>query len=178
MGESLYHFILRSVIGSARSAWKIEARRLASMRQSPWTLKNDVLNAWLMSIVLFTVLAVWFRPVVLPWLIGQAIIGFCMLEAVNYLEHYGLRRQKLPDGRYERARPSHSWNSNTVIANVFLFDLQRHSDHHAHPHRRYQVLCHADEAPQLPSGYGAMVLLALWTGGSSTTTAATSAWQR
>lgn len=161
MGESLYHFILRSVIGSARSAWKIEARRLASMRQSPWSLKNDVLNAWLMSIVLFTVLAVWFRPVVLPWLIGQAIIGFCMLEAVNYLEHYGLRRQKLPDGRYERVRPSHSWNSNTVIANVFLFHLQRHSDHHAHPHRRYQVLCHADDAPQLPSGYGAMLLLAM-----------------
>lgn len=161
MGESVYHFIPRSVVGSARSAWNIEARRLASMRQSRWSLKNDVLNAWLMSIALFTVLAVWFRPVVLPWLIGQAIIGFCMLETVNYLEHYGLRRQKLPDGRYEPVRRSHSWNSNTVIANVLLFHLQRHSDHHVHPLRRYQALCHADEAPQLPSGYSCMLLVAL-----------------
>jgi alkane 1-monooxygenase len=161
MGESIYHFIPRSVIGSARSAWNIEGRRFAAMRQSRWSLKNDVLNAWLMSIALFAVLVIWFGVVVLPWLIGQAIIGICMLETVNYLEHYGLRRQKLPSGRYERVRPSHSWNSDTVIANVFLFHLQRHSDHHIHPHRRYQALCHTDEAPQLPSGYAAMLLLAL-----------------
>jgi alkane 1-monooxygenase len=162
MGESLYHFILRSVIGSARSAWNIEATRLSGMRRPRWSLRNDVLNAWLMSIALFTVLAVWFRPVVLPWLAGQAVIGFCMLETVNYLEHYGLRRRTLPDGRYERVRPSHSWNSDTVIVNACLFQLQRHSDHHAHPQRRYQALRYSDEAPQLPSGYGSMMLLALF----------------
>jgi alkane 1-monooxygenase len=89
-----------------------------------------------------------------------------MLEAVNYLEHYGLRRQKLADGRYERVRASHSWNSNTIVANVCLFHLQRHSDHHAHPLRRYQTLRHADEAPQLPSGYATLMLIA----SSSTTT--------
>lgn len=132
------------------------------MGKSGWTLCNHVLNAWLLSIVLFTVLSVWFRPVVLPWLIGQAIIGFCLLETVNYVEHYGLRRRKLAGGRYERVRPSHSWNSNTVIANVFLFHLQRHSDHHANPLRRYQALRHVEEAPQLPNGYSAMVLLAMF----------------
>ena len=126
-----------------------------------WTLKNEVLHAWLLSVVLFAVLAVWFRPVVLPWLMGQAVVGFCLLETVNYLEHYGLRRQKLPTGRYERVRPCHSWNSNSVIANVCLFHLQRHADHHTNPLRRYQVLRHVDEAPQLPSGYGAMLLLAM-----------------
>jgi alkane 1-monooxygenase len=84
-----------------------------------------------------------------------------MLETVNYLEHYGLRRQKDADGRYERVRPAHSWNSNTVVANVFLFHLQRHSDHHAHPIRRYQTLRHFEEAPQLPSGYATMMVLAL-----------------
>jgi alkane 1-monooxygenase len=93
--------------------------------------------------------------------VGQAIIGFCMLEAVNYLEHYGLRRQKLADGRYERVNAAHSWNSNTVVSNVFLFHLQRHSDHHAHPIRRYQSLRHSVEAPQLPTGYSTMILLAL-----------------
>jgi alkane 1-monooxygenase len=126
-----------------------------------WSLRNDVLNAWLLSVGLFAVLVAWFGVMVLPWLVGQAVIGFCMLETVNYLEHYGLRRQKLADGRYERVRASHSWNSNTIVANVCLFHLQRHSDHHAHPLRRYQTLCHADEAPQLPSGYATMMLIAM-----------------
>jgi alkane 1-monooxygenase len=160
-GESLYAFIPRSVTGSVRSAWRLEANRLAGLGNGPWTLRNDILNAWLMSAGLFAVLSVWFGPVVLPWLVGQAIIGFCLLETVNYMEHYGLRRQKLPSGRYERVRASHSWNSSTVIANVLLFHLQRHSDHHANPLRPYQVLRHVDEAPQLPSGYSAMLLVAL-----------------
>ncbi|QQG86593.1 alkane 1-monooxygenase [Mycobacteroides chelonae] len=161
-GESLYRFIPRSVSGSLRSAWAIESGRYKRMGRSRWSLGNDILNAWLMTVVLFAVLLLWFGPVVTPWLIGQAIFGFCLLESVNYLEHYGLRRQKLTDGRYERVRPSHSWNSNTVIANVFLFHLQRHSDHHAHPVRRYQVLRHTEEAPQLPRGYGTMLLLAMF----------------
>ena len=160
--ESLYAFIPRSVTGGVRSAWSLEAARLARIGKSRWTLGNHVINAWLISLTLFTVLAVWFGAVVLPWLAGQAIIGFCLLETINYVEHYGLRRQKLPNGRYERVRPSHSWNSNTVIANVFLFHLQRHSDHHANPLRRYQVLRHVDEAPQLPSGYSGMLLVALF----------------
>lgn len=160
-GESLYRFIPRSVIGGLRSAWHIEGIRFARISKSRWSFRNDVLNSWLLSIALFAVLAVWFGPTVLPWLLGQAVIGFCMLETVNYLEHYGLRRQKGPDGRYERVRAAHSWNSNTVVANVVLFHLQRHSDHHAHPIRRYQALRHSDEAPQLPTGYTTMMLLAL-----------------
>jgi alkane 1-monooxygenase len=161
LGESLYAFLPRSVFGGLRSAWSLEATRLTAIGRSQWALSNEVLNAWLLSVALFTVLAIWFRPVVLPWLIGQAILGFCLLETVNYIEHYGLRRQKLPSGRYERVRAPHSWNSSTFIANVLLFHLQRHSDHHANPLRRYQVLRHVDEAPQLPSGYSAMMLLAM-----------------
>jgi alkane 1-monooxygenase len=161
LGESLYAFIRRSVTGSLISAWRIERTRFQRIGSSHWSLRNDVLNAWLLSLVLFAVLTVWFGVTVLPWLIGQAIIGFCMLEAVNYLEHYGLRRQKMPDGRYERVRAAHSWNNNTIVANVCLFHLQRHSDHHAHPLRRYQTLRHDDEAPQLPSGYATMMLIAM-----------------
>jgi alkane 1-monooxygenase len=160
-GESLYRFVPRSVIGALLSAWRIERTRFVRNGQSHWSFRNDVLNSWLLSVALFAVLAVWFGPEVLPWLVGQAIIGFCMLETVNYLEHYGLRRQRTGDGRYERVRASHSWNSNTVVANVVLFHLQRHSDHHAHPIRRYQALRHSDEAPQLPTGYTTMMLLAL-----------------
>ncbi len=132
LGESLYAFIRRSVTGGVRSAWRLERERLARIGSSPWSPLNDVLNAWLLSLVLYAVLVASFGFVVLPWLAGQAIVGFCMLETVNYLEHYGLRRQKLPNGRYERVRAVHSWNSNTVVANVCLFQLQRHSDHHAH----------------------------------------------
>jgi alkane 1-monooxygenase len=160
-GEGLYAFLPRSVSGGLRSAWRLEAARLAGAGKSRWTLDNDILNAWLISAALFSVLSVWFGPVVLPWLIVQAIVGFSLLETVNYMEHYGLRRQRLPNGRYERVRPAHSWNSSTVITNVLLFHLQRHSDHHANPLRPYQVLRHVDDAPQLPSGYSAMLLLAL-----------------
>ncbi len=161
LGESLYAFIRRSVTGGVRSAWRLERARFGRIGTTHWSLRNDVLNAWLLTLVLFAILIAWFGVVVLPWLIGQAAVGFCMLEAVNYLEHYGLRRQKLADGRYERVRASHSWNSNTIVANVCLFHLQRHSDHHAHPLRRYQTLRHADEAPQLPSGYATMMLIAM-----------------
>ena len=162
MGESLYAFLLRSVGGGVRSAWGIESRRFARAGRSRWSLDNDLINAWLLSVVVMTALVAWFGFGVLPWLIGQSLVGVCLLETVNYLEHYGLRRQLLPNGRYEKVRPSHSWNSNTVVANLFLFHLQRHSDHHAHPRRRYQTLCHADDAPQLPAGYATMVLLAMF----------------
>ncbi|MBI5336268.1 MAG: alkane 1-monooxygenase [Mycolicibacterium rufum] len=161
LGENVYFFYFRSILGSLRSAWSIEARRLRRHRGSVFSLHNDVLNAWLMTAALFAALIAGFGVDVVPWLIGQALIGVFLLETINYLEHYGLRRQRRADGCYEQVRPSHSWNSNSVISNVFLFHLQRHSDHHANPQRRYQALCHAEEAPQLPAGYAAMVVLAL-----------------
>jgi len=132
--------------------------RLGSPR---WTLRNDILNAWAMTVLLFGVLVAVFGVVVLPYLIVQACIGFLLLEVVNYLEHYGLLRQRREDGRYERCRPEHSWNSNNVASNVLLYHLQRHSDHHANPIRRYQALRHVEEAPQLPTGYAGMILLAV-----------------
>jgi alkane 1-monooxygenase len=161
LGESVYLFYCRSILGSLRSAWSIERRRLKRHHQPVLSLHNDILNAWLMTVALFSALVIAFGVEVLPWLLGQALIGIFLLETINYLEHYGLRRQRRPDGCYEQVRPSHSWNSNSVISNVFLFHLQRHSDHHANPQRRYQALCHAEEAPQLPAGYAAMVMLAL-----------------
>ncbi|MCG7596657.1 alkane 1-monooxygenase [Mycobacterium sp. PSTR-4-N] len=161
LGESVYAFYWRSITGSLRSAWSLESRRLRRHGRWVWTLHNDVLNAWLMAVGLFAALIIGFGVQVVPWLIGQALLGVFLLETINYLEHYGLRRQRRPDGCYEPVRPAHSWNSNSVISNVFLFHLQRHSDHHANPQRRYQALCHADEAPQLPAGYAAMVVLAL-----------------
>ena len=160
LGESFWAFLPRTVAGSLRSAWGIEAARLDRLGKSHWTLRNDVLGAWAMTVVLFAVLAIAFGPVVLPYLLIQAVLGFSLLEVVNYLEHYGLLRSKREDGRYERCLPEHSWNSNNVASNVLLYHLQRHSDHHANPTRRYQALRHVEEAPQLPTGYAGMIVLA------------------
>ena len=160
LGESFYAFLPRTVAGSLSSSWELERTRLARMDRSPWTPHNDILNAWAMTALLFAALAVVFGPIVLPYLILQAVLGFSLLEVVNYLEHYGLLRQRREDGRYERTRPEHSWNSNNVASNVLLYHLQRHSDHHANPIRRYQALRHVEEAPQLPTGYAGMIVLA------------------
>jgi alkane 1-monooxygenase len=160
LGESFWAFLPRTVAGSLRSAWEIEGARLDRLGKSHWTLRNDVLGAWAMTVALFAALVIAFGPVVLPYLLVQAVIGFSLLEVVNYLEHYGLLRGVREDGRYERCLPEHSWNSNNVASNVLLYHLQRHSDHHANPTRRYQALRHVDEAPQLPTGYAGMIVLA------------------
>jgi alkane 1-monooxygenase len=160
LGEGFWAFLPRTVVGSLRSAWGIEATRLDRLGKSHWGIHNDILSAWAMTVVLFAGLTLAFGPVVLPYLLVQAVIGFSLLEVVNYLEHYGLLRQKREDGRYERCLPEHSWNSNNVASNVLLYHLQRHSDHHANPTRRYQALRHVDEAPQLPTGYAGMIVLA------------------
>ena len=94
----------------------------------------------------------------------QAVVGFSLLEVVNYMEHYGMLRQKVGVGerqRYERVDPSHSWNSNNIATNVLLYHLQRHSDHHANPTRRYQALRDYQESPVLPTGYAGMIVLAI-----------------
>jgi alkane 1-monooxygenase len=160
LGESFWAFLPRTVAGSLRSAWGIETARLDRLGKSHWGIHNDILTAWAMTVGLFAGLALAFGPVALPYLLLQAVIGFSLLEVVNYLEHYGLLRQKREDGRYERCRPEHSWNSNNVASNVLLYHLQRHSDHHANPTRRYQALRHVEEAPQLPTGYAGMIVLA------------------
>ena len=161
LGETFWAFWPRTVVGSLRSAWELESRLWQKAGRSRWNVKNDVLNAWAMSAVLLAVLLVAFGPGITPYLVLQAVIGFSLLEIVNYLEHYGLLRQKVGD-RYERTQPRHSWNSNNTASNVMLYHLQRHSDHHANPMRRYQSLRHMEEAPQLPTGYAGMIVLALF----------------
>ena len=160
MGETFWAFLPRSVIGSAASAWGIERDRLQRLGKPVWSVENENLQAWAMTVLMFGLLTLWLGPWALVFLLAQAIFGFSLLEVVNYLEHYGLLRQKLPNGRYERCQPRHSWNSNHVVTNLFLYQLQRHSDHHANPTRRYQSLRHFDDSPQLPSGYAAMVVIA------------------
>ncbi|WP_217575754.1 alkane 1-monooxygenase, partial [Streptomyces sp. GbtcB7] len=160
LGERCWRFLPHTVAGSLSSGWRLEKTRLDRLGRSTWTLRNDVLNAWAMSLALFGALVASFGPAVLPYLALQAVFGFCLLEVINYTEHYGLLRQRTSGGRYERCTPQHSWNSDNVASNVFLYHLQRHSDHHANPTRRYQALRHFEEAPELPTGYAGMIVLA------------------
>ncbi|UGT64116.1 alkane 1-monooxygenase [Nocardia asteroides] len=160
LGESLYAFLPRSVSGGFRSAIRIERERLARRGVGWWSPRNHVLQAWSMTVVLFGGLVVAFGWGVLPWLLLQAVIGAALLETVNYVEHYGLLRERRPDGRWARCSPRDSWNSDRLVTNIFLFHLQRHSDHHANPGRRYQTLRTSEVAPQLPAGYASMIVFA------------------
>jgi len=160
-GESYYRFMMREIPGAFRRAWQLERERLASQGRDPWHPANHNLQAWALSVVFWGALLAWLGPALLPFLLLQAALAYSLLSAANYVEHYGLKRLRDPDGRYERCAPRHSWNSNHVISNLLLYQLQRHSDHHAWPARRYQSLRHFDEAPQLPAGYYGMFLLAM-----------------
>lgn len=160
-GESIYRFVRREIPGAMRRAWNTEKTRLERQGKSVWSVENEVLQPLAITIVLYAGLMIHFGPIVIPLLLISTVNGWWILTSANYIEHYGLNRQKLPDGRYERVRPEHSWNSNHIMSNLVLFHLQRHSDHHAWPTRRYQSLRDFPELPMLPSGYPGMFALAL-----------------
>ncbi|AJX96464.1 alkane 1-monooxygenase [Burkholderia pseudomallei] len=159
-GESFWAFLPRTVTGSIASAWRLEKARLARSGRLAWSWRNEVLQAWAMTVALWSAAIAFGGAKVVPFLLIQAAYGASLLEVVNYVEHYGLGRRQLPTGRYERCTPQHSWNSNHVVTNLFLYQLQRHADHHANPTRSYQALRHFDDSPQLPAGYAAIILLA------------------
>jgi len=159
-GETFYEFLPRSVIGSIASAWELEKTRLAKQGNSVWSLGNDNLQAWGLTVLLYGAMVAWLGWLALPFMLFQGLFGGALLEVVNYLEHYGLKREKKADGSYERCQPHHSWNSNHLATNVLLYHLQRHSDHHAYPTRSFQTLRNFDALPRLPNGYAGMILLA------------------
>jgi alkane 1-monooxygenase len=160
-GESLYRFLPRCVAGSVVSAWRFEVERLGRRRRGPWHVSNRMLRYAVTEGALYgAVLWLSGAPGVL-FLAAQSVLAFSLLETINYIEHYGLERRELAPGRYERIMPWHSWNSSHRISNWLLINLARHSDHHLVASKRYQVLDHVDQAPQLPAGYGAMFLAAL-----------------
>lgn len=168
-GENFYVFWLRSVVGGYWHAWQLEAERLRKKGLPPYSLQNMMIWYTVLPIIFaFSVAAVYGalleRSVWLPvvsFFFAQSILAFTLLELVNYIEHYGLERRKISPERYEKVNVLHSWNANHLISNFFLFQLQRHSDHHVHAHKRYQVLRHVPESPQLPASYPTMILLAL-----------------
>ncbi len=130
--------------------------------RSKWNLKNEMLQAHIIQMAFLLMIYVIFGLEILGYFLLAALMGILLLETVNYIEHYGLSRKKFEDGRYERALPTHSWNSNHVIGRLMLFELSRHSDHHYLASRKYQLLKHHEDAPQMPTGYPGMMLLSLF----------------
>lgn len=160
MGESIYRFVWREIPGAFRRGWAVETERLQRLGKSPWSLHNDILQSFAISVVLQGGLILAFGWVMLPFLALHNFWAWFQLTSANYIEHYGLLRQREANGRYERCQPHHSWNANYIFSNIVLFHLERHSDHHANPTRRYQSLRNFDDIPELPNGYYGMYLLA------------------
>ncbi len=167
-GESFYAFWWRSVTHGYKSAWQLEEQRLSRRSIPFFSLQNQMIWFTILPLLFIALVTIgisiymgtfiWEVPV---FFFVQSLFAFSLLEAVNYLEHYGMKRNKLPSGYYERVTPLHSWNASHVVSNFLLFQLQRHSDHHASASKPYQILDHVEESPQLPAGYSAMLLVAL-----------------
>lgn len=159
MGESIYKFARREIPGAFVRAWECEKQRLENRGKSAWHPRNRLLQSWGLSLAIALGLIIAFGWPMLPFLLIHHAFAYWQLTSANYIEHYGLLRSQDEDGKYERCQPHHSWNSNHIFSNLVMFHLERHSDHHAHPLRRYQSLRHFDDLPQLPNGYFGTYLL-------------------
>ena len=156
--QPIYLFFLRSIGLSYRNAWRIVNRMLVSKNQGFW--KNEIIWGHVAQLILLIIV---FKVAGLTGVIAYlcaALVGIMALESVNYIEHYGLRRRRLPSGRFEPMRESHSWNSNHELGRIVLFELVRHTDHHYQTTRKYQTLRHLDKSPQLPFGYPMSIMIA------------------
>lgn len=159
-GENVYSFYFRSITDGFLSAWRLEAKRLKKLNKKVLTFENEMIRFQIIQLSLCFCVFWFFGWAVLLYFISAALFGILMLETVNYIEHYGLTRQKNGD-YFERTRPMHSWNSNHPLGRLLLFELSRHSDHHFLASRKYQILRHHDDSPQMPTGYAGMMMLAL-----------------
>ncbi len=158
--EWLHPFLVRSIVFSYLSAWQIE---LASLKRKHIRLlspRNEMLRFLIIQVALLVGIALLFSPASMLQFVLAAGIGILLLETVNYVEHYGLLRHETSPGKYERTMPHHSWNSDHILGRLMLFELSRHSDHHFIASKKYQVLDHYQNSPQMPTGYPGMIVLA------------------
>lgn len=160
LGETLYRFLPRTLLGGLRSFWSIE-RDVAARRGIPWYSLRDRRTRYALELIALYAALSWLGGPVVGLFLAQSAVAVLLLEVINYVEHYGLMREEVRPGEFERVKPEHSWNSHHVASAALLFNLPRHADHHAHASRPYHQLRAWPGAPELPLGYPAMVLLAL-----------------
>jgi alkane 1-monooxygenase len=161
LGDSLYSYLPRTLLGGLRSAWHLEGKRRRQAKLPFVSWKNRQFRYPLTLAVIYAAIAVVVGPWGVLFFAAQSLVAMTLLETINFIEHYGLARREIRPGVYERTMPWHSWNASQRLTNCFLFHLQRHADHHHIASRPFYALRHIDESPQLPAGYATMVLLAM-----------------
>jgi alkane 1-monooxygenase len=160
-GEVLYAFWPRTIFFSYLSAWHIANAEAKKRDGVLFTWRNGMIQAHIIQLSFIGLIYYLFGGMLLLYFVSAALMGILLLETVNYIEHYGLKRKPSGEGKYERTMPEHSWNSNHILGRLMLFELSRHSDHHYMASRKYQILRHHRQAPQMPTGYPGMMLLSL-----------------
>jgi alkane 1-monooxygenase len=161
-GENIFSFWLRAVVTGYISAWKLEKVKLLRKGKKFISLDNEMIIFQFVQFLFIYLIFYFFGFTIMGYFLVCSVIGFLLLETVNYIEHYGLERTKNKNGKYERVKPFHSWNSNHPIGRIMLFELSRHSDHHFNASRKYQILKNHDNSPEMPTGYPGMMILALF----------------
>jgi alkane 1-monooxygenase len=161
INQTLYSFWITSVVRQYINAWRIQADLLKRQSRPFISLYNDMMWFTLFQLVYAGVLFMVFGIQVCVLLVASGLVGVLLLESVNYIEHYGLLRNRLPSGRYERVRAMHSWNSNHVVGRIVLYELTRHSDHHYKSSKKYQILDYHEQSPEMPYGYPTSLVIAL-----------------
>lgn len=160
--QNLYAFWLQTVSGTYLKAWQIQKKLNQQEGRSWFSIKNDMFWFTLIQIGYLALIYYSFGSTGLIVALLAGIVGLLLLETINYIEHYGLKRNRLASGRFERVTKKHSWNSNHVLGRIVLYELTRHSDHHFKSQKKYQILeCH-DTSPQMPYGYPASMVLSFF----------------
>lgn len=162
LNQSLYAFLWQALCHNTLAGFELESKRLNKKGLSAWHWHNELIWWTILSVAWFFLSLFMFGVLGGIFFLAQSFMAIVFLEIINYVEHYGLERKLLKNGKYEPVTHHHSWNSSFLFTNLLLFQLQRHSDHHAYPKRRYQILRHFDDSPQLPFGYATMILIALF----------------
>ena len=162
LNQSLYAFWIQTITGTYTKAWKIQLNLNRVANRKWYALKSDMFWFTLIQIAYLSLAFAFFGLKGLTVLFFAGIIGLLLLETINYIEHYGLKRNQLASGRYERVTEKHSWNSNHVLGRIVLYELTRHSDHHYKSQKKYQVLEYHDVSPQLPYGYPTSMVLSFF----------------
>lgn len=162
MNESIYAFWIRTVLFSYVSAWRIQNQHRRRKKFGFFSLKNEMFWYAVLQLTLMSLIYLIGGAYTVRCYLAAATVGILLLETVNYIEHYGLRRSKVSEHRFEDVLPIHSWNSDHIIGRLMLFELTRHSDHHYNAQKKFQTLESSQIAPQLPAGYPGMMLFSLF----------------
>ena len=159
-GESLYAFLLRAGVGGFTLAWRAELTRLRRRRRPVWSMENRLLQILGWQALLYGAIYAVVGWTGVIFFALQSLIGASLLEVMNYIQHYGLRRGRLPSGRFEAVRPHCSWNTRRLATTYLMCGIGLHSYHHCRPSKPFHTLTVPAAAPELPGGLFAMFVLA------------------